>query len=126
MLIARPENRTKIQLAKQKTNPVEMSGVRLTYRISDFLIFISKPKPVPKPIRMLNNGPAKHAVIAMFARPFRAIVTFADRSAIELPQARIVRPMILFGMRSVTPRNSSRATSLSATASIHVAAMTNP
>ena len=94
--------------------------------ISSCLMLLNNPKPAPRPMRMLNNGPAKHAVIAMLASPFRAMVTFADKSAIELPQASIVRPMILFGMRRTTPRNSRRATSLSAIASIHVAAITNP
>ena len=51
-------------------------------------------------MRMLNTGPAKHAVIAMFASPFRAMVTLADQSAIELPQARTVMPIMELGLQS--------------------------
>ena len=93
---------------------------------SAFLMLLNSLKPAPSPIRMLKTGPAKHAVIAILANPFLAMVTFAERSAIELPQASTVSPRILFGIRRVTPRNSRRATSLSAIASIQVAAITNP
>ena len=59
-------------------------------------------------------------VIAMLARPFRAIVTFADKSAMLLPHARTVKPIILLGMRRTIPKKSNRSTNLSARESMIV------
>ena len=71
-------------------------------------------------------GPAKHAVIAMFDKPFFAIVTFVAKSPTELPQARTVRPIIELGIRQTIPRNVRTLTRLFAITSIHNAARTSP
>ena len=60
--------------------------------------FPSATNPRPSPIRILNTGPAKHAVMAMFASPLRAMVTFEDQSAIELPHASTVKPIMELGL----------------------------
>ena len=112
------------QLTKVKTKPVVIEAERVTSLSLLPVMLPNAVKPPPNPIKMLKTGPAKQAVIAIFASPFFAMVAFAARSAIELPQARIVRPIIGEGMWQTTPRKFNRLTKRSAMASIQVAAMT--
>ena len=107
-----------MQLINVKMNPVVMDGSVVTSISSLPVIPLRVVKPNPSPIRRLNTGPAKQAVIAILARPFLAMVTLADRSAMELPQARIVKPITAEGIWQTMPRKLSRLTSLFATASI--------
>ena len=68
----------------------------------------------------------KLTVVAMSGMPFLAIARLAERSPIEFPQARIVIPSILEGIRLIVPRNWRRPTRLLAMVSIQVAAMAKP
>ncbi len=86
----------------------------------------SSEKPSDNPISILKTGPAKHAVTAMLVNPFLAMVTLADKSLIEFPNANIVTPMIVFGIRKRTPRNDKSCMRHSAMESIHVAATMKP
>lgn len=81
---------------------------------------------MPKPISMLNSGPAKHAVIAMLLSPRRAMATSVTRSPIELPHASTVSPSTLGSMPHATPKNSSSATNSLAIRSIQNTATTKP
>mmetsp|Transcript_23593 Transcript_23593/g.30232 ORF Transcript_23593/g.30232 Transcript_23593/m.30232 type:complete len:85 (-) Transcript_23593:480-734(-) len=83
-------------------------------------------KPSPSPMHRLNIGPAKHAVTAIVDNPFLDKETLAIRSCNELPKARNVSPMIVLGISSNIPNNSSNSTNLSAIESNQVAAIANP
>lgn len=83
-------------------------------------------KPNPSPTKILNTGPAKHAVIAIFANPFFAMVMLALKSPIELPHANTVKPITGPGMYNTIPIKFNKLTNESAIVSIHVAAIMNP
>jgi hypothetical protein len=53
--------------------------------------FPSVTNPRPSPIRILNTGPAKHAVMSMFASPVRAMMIFEDQSASTLKPVSTIR-----------------------------------
>lgn len=122
----KPPNKTSTQLIMRKMNPIVIDGVSETSVYSAPVTAFNCVKPPPSPIRILNTGPAKHAVIAILASPFLAIVIFADKSPIELPHAKIVIPIIEPGIRQMTPSKVRSLTSKSAMVSIHVAAMIKP
>jgi len=121
-----PLTSTRIQLQSKKKNPIEIDGESTTSASALSVALDKVENPPPNPMRMLNTGPAKQAVMAMFARPFFAIVMFAERSPMEFPQAKTVRPIMEPGMRKIAPKNTSKLTNWSAIASIHVAAITKP
>jgi hypothetical protein len=62
----------------------------------------------------------------MLVKPFLAMVTLAERSLIEFPKAKIVTPIIVFGIRNSTPRKVKSSIRHSAMVSIHVAAIMKP
>lgn len=88
----------------------------------------SAKKPTPSPIRRLNKGPAKQAVIAIDTPSFDlpAMLMLEKKSVRELPQARTVRPR----MAGLTPPNIPKKrimlTISVAILSIHVAARAKP
>lgn len=84
--------------------------------------------PRPSPRRRLNNGPAKHAVMAIEAPPvdLMAMLMFAMRSVREFPHARIVKPNMDGFMCPMMPNAWITPTISPATASIHMAAMAKP
>ncbi|VEU41798.1 unnamed protein product [Pseudo-nitzschia multistriata] len=125
-----PMNTPTVRIVAQfriiKTKPARIGDERETTD-SSFPVWASRLRnPSPSPSKILKTGPAKQAVIAMFASPFRAIVIFALRSPTEFPQARMVRPIMAPGMCKMMPMKFSRATKRSAMKSIHVAAITKP
>ena len=63
---------------------------------------------MPKPISVLNNGPAKQAVTAVSAIPSLAIAGFAQKSPAEFPQASIVSPNMLIGRFSRIPNKDNK------------------
>jgi hypothetical protein len=61
LLNTNPVISSKMQLIKQNRNPVLIEGVRLTYLTSSPVTERRTPNPAPKPMRILNIGPAKQA-----------------------------------------------------------------
>lgn len=114
------------QLITRKMNPVSIEDESSTSFSLSPVRLASAVNPAPNPMSILNMGPAKQAVIAIFASPFLAMVTFAAKSPILLPQANIVIPRIEPGIRRITPKNPNKPTNWSAIASIHVAATIKP
>lgn len=81
---------------------------------------------MPSPMRILNTGPAKDAVMAMADNPFLATVMLAIISCEELPQARMVIPMIVLGICKMIPKKLKMLTNLSAIRSNQAAETAKP
>mmetsp|Transcript_12809 Transcript_12809/g.18256 ORF Transcript_12809/g.18256 Transcript_12809/m.18256 type:complete len:115 (+) Transcript_12809:403-747(+) len=111
LLQTNPNTKMRIQLQSRKKNPTTMEGDKSTFVTSFPVMFEREANPPPSPSRMLKTGPAKHAVIAMLARPFLAMVMLAERSPMEFPQASMVSPMMEFGILKTTPRKVRTRTS---------------
>jgi hypothetical protein len=94
-----------------KMNPVRTDGLRTTTWSTSPDWTDKREKPRANPTSILKIGPAKQAVIAMFAKPLRAIVMSAVKSDMLFPHARIVKPMMELGILQTTPTNSNKLTS---------------
>ena len=55
-------------------------------------VSVAMANPAERPINRLNNGPAKHAAMAIAGCPSRATVTSATMSPTLLPHASTVAP----------------------------------
>ena len=94
LFMTRPINKIEQQLAIKKPQPTSTLAGKLEICITSCPVAFSKDKnPSDRPIKILNIGPAKQAVMAIFAKPFLAILTSATKSEIELPHARMVIPI---------------------------------
>ena len=115
------------QFITLKPNPIRIDLLSDTGDIVDVSsLFCRARKPNPTPNSILNEGPAKLAVVAISGIPFLAMATFADKSPSELPHASTVTPRMGAGILHIVPRNCSSPTRLSPMTSIHVAAIKKP
>jgi len=122
----RPKKSTTTQFVMRNTKPTLIGSLSVTSTESTPAFRISSENPKDKPISTLKTGPAKQAVMAMLVNPFFAMVTFADKSLMEFPNANIVTPMMVLGIRKRTPRKDKSCMRHSAMESIHVAATMKP
>lgn len=98
-----PTTKMVIQFKKMKIKPV-LTEVEIETTLVVLPVCAANPEnPKPKPTRMLKMGPAKQAVMAMLAKPFLAMVMLALKSAMELPQAKIVNPIMDPGIFKIIP-----------------------
>ena len=113
------------RLQPSKQVPAMRSSVWSSMLKVTRLMVQARISETPKPIRVLNRGPAKHAVIAVCCMPSLAIAGFAQKSPAELPQASMVSPRMLIGRFRRIPRRESRSTITSQILQIHRIDITN-
>lgn len=92
---------------------------------STFLFEHTTINDTPKPIRVLNSGPAKQPVTAVWLIPSRVIAGFATKSPAEFPQANKVSPKKLTGMSKTTPKSEIASIIYPQIAIIHNIDITN-
>jgi len=67
-----PTKRIKLQLISKKIKPVTIDAFTSTLTSSVPIVVSKAENPALRPIRILNTGPAKHAVMALWCRDKRA------------------------------------------------------